>query len=425
MPWIGVTSAFVTVAVGVMIRAAGGQLGAGFPPFTMYWGPQVYSLGTLLLAVAVSATAVAVAPVMVSRIRSPVAFAAWLYALTLALGLAVNVVHGGSRGWYAAFAIGRGGSVEGRYEYLPGLPWLRHGVGYYIGHFSSLLPHLPVHVQGNPPGPLVALHLLAVASPTALATLCIATGALVAPLAYDLGRKLGTEQRGRVAGTLTAASPSVLLFGVTSADYVFAALGVAVACLFIRRHPAAVAAGAGLAALATFCSWVLFAIPAWAALVAWQRDGWRSALRITLFTVLAVAVFNGALAAAYGYDPLATVRATVAASSSEPIHAVRSYAYWIFGSPTAWAIMLGPATTWFALRGLADRDGVAIATFAIVSTAAILGLTRGETERIWLPFVPLACVSAAEMLSSRKLRPLLLALVSQALAVEVLFFTVW
>jgi 4-amino-4-deoxy-L-arabinose transferase-like glycosyltransferase len=62
----------------------------------------------------------------------------------------------------------------------------------------------------------------------------LGVGALSAPLAYDLGRTLGGDPRGRTAGLLTAFTPSLLLFGVTSADYAFAAIGMGVACLLAR-----------------------------------------------------------------------------------------------------------------------------------------------------------------------------------------------
>jgi hypothetical protein len=217
----------------------------------------------------------------------------------------------------------------------------------------------------------------------------------------------------------------MLLFGVTSADYAFAALGMVAACLLVRRSTVALLAGACVAAFATFFSWLLFAIPAWAVLVALRRDGWRAGARVSLATAVAIAALNAALAIAFGYDPIGAAQATAHASAIEPIHAVRSYNFWVFGSATAWALMLGPAIAWFALRALSALDHAAIAVWAIVAAASLLGLTRGETERIWLPFVPLACVAAAAALPTRRLRPILLSLALQALGVELLFFTVW
>ena len=53
------------------------------------------------------------------------------------------------------------------------------------------------------------------------------------------------------------------------------------------------------------------------------------------------------------------------------------------------------------------------------------GYTKAETERIWLFLVPLACVAAAPVLAGRRIAPVLALLAAQALAVEVLFATVW
>ena len=57
--------------------------------------------------------------------------------------------------------------------------------------------------------------------------------------------------------------------------------------------------------------------------------------------------------------------------------------------------------------------------------AAVVGFTKAETERIWLFLVPLACVAAAPQLPTRRLTAVLRALGAQALAVELLFQTIW
>jgi hypothetical protein len=97
----------------------------------------------------------------------------------------------------------------------------------------------------------------------------------------------------------------------------------------------------------------------------------------------------------------------------------------VFGSLTAWAVMLGLPIMWFALRALSVGEPAAIAVAATVAVAALLGTTAGETERIWLPFAPLACVAAAAAVPAGRLRPILLLLTFQAMLVELLFFTVW
>jgi hypothetical protein len=283
---------------------------------------------------------------------------------------------------------------------------------------------MTTHVKGNPPGPLIALHLLGIDTPGALASVCIGVGALTAPLAYDLGRVLGGEHRGRLAGVLTAFSPAMLLFGVTSADYVFATLGLVGACLLARRGTVALLAGSLALAVASFFSWLLLAIGAWAAILALGRLGLRRAAAICVAVGLAVVGFNAVLAVGYGYNPFAALRAT-AHAYQRGIAVTRPYSFWVFGSPAAWAVMLGLPITWLALRSTSRGDPAAVALFALVLASSMLGLTKAETERIWLPFVPLACVAAAAAMSPLRLRPLLGALAAQALLVEALFFTVW
>jgi methylthioxylose transferase len=154
------------------------------------------------------------------------------------------------------------------------------------------------------------------------------------------------------------------------------------------------------------------------------RDGRRRAMQLAAGCAVAVAGLNGALAAWTGYDPVGALRSTEAVYRNS-LASVRPYAFWAFGSPTAWLVMLGLPTAWLVLRSLSRRDPAALALGAVVMAAAVLGFTKAETERIWLPFVPLACVAAAASIDLRKVRPLLVALAAQALAVELLFYTIW
>jgi hypothetical protein len=423
----GVGAAGLVVAVGLALHFGGVQLGVPLPPFNMSWRPIASELW-LALAVVVLGAGVVCAPWLLERVRSPWAFACGVYVLALALGLALNAARIGPAGWSKVFLHGPHGSFESAFEYLLALGVMKLGVAHYLRHFAALLPLTTTHVKGNPPGPLIALHLLGIGSAAGLAWLCILVGSLCAPLAYDLGRVLGDERRGRVAGVLTAFSPCMLLFGVTSADYVFATMGVAVACLLVRPGTRWLIAGSIAAALASFFSWLLLAIPAWAAAVAARRMGWRRAALVCLACFVAVAVWNGILWVAYGYDPFSAFAAT----HRFYVHGVateRPYAFWLFGSPAAWGAMLGLPVLWLSLRALAVRDDAALATWALVLVAALLGFTKAETERVWLPFVPLACVAAAAALPARfsrvGFRALLGALVAQGLVVEVLFFTTW
>ena len=422
LPHAGMVAIAAVVIAGLSIKLHGEDLGTPLPPFLMAWRPAVDPL--VVVSLAVLCGSVLTAPVLVARVRSRIGFAAGLYWLALVLGLSHNLARAGTGGWWTVFATGSHGSFEGSFEYLPVLPLLSRGTGYYLSHFASLFPYLTTHVKGNPPGPVIALHLLGVAGPSALAAVCIGVGALSAPLAYDLGRVLGGEERGRVAGVLTAFSPAILLFGVTSVDYVFTTLGLVAACLLVRHGVAALITGSIAVALASFFSWLLLAIGAWAAILALPRAGARRAAAICLAVGLAVIAFNAVLAVAYGYNPFGALRAT-AHAYHHGVASMRPYAFWVLGSPVAWGVATGLPISWLALRALSVQDSTAVAICALVAVASLLGFTKAETERIWLPFVPLACVAAAMATRPLSLRPILGVLGAQALLVEVLFFTVW
>jgi methylthioxylose transferase len=416
--------AFAVVVCGLIVRASTGGLGVATPPFVMHAGVAADALG-LVAAVAAGAAMVALGPRLLRAPRAPGAFALAAFALALALGLAVNAARHGTRGWSAIFDLGPGGSFEAKNEALAGLPALRYGAGFLLDRFAELVPSLPVNVAGHPPGQMLLVDWLGIDSAGGLAALCVAAAAAVAPLSYALGRTLGLgERRARTGALLTAASPALVLFGVTSADALFAALGTATACLLAARAPWARALGALALAVAAFASWALLAVGAWAAVLAWRRDGWRPALALAAGCAAVVIAFNLVLAAATGYDPIGTLRATEAYYRGG-VSAVRPWWFWVLGSPVAFALMLGLPTAWAWLTAIERRVDAALAIGAVVAVAALLGFTKGEVERIWLPFVPLACVAAAAALPDALLRPALAALVAQALALELLFDTIW
>jgi hypothetical protein len=348
-----------------------------------------------------------------------------LFGLALSLALALAAGRRGPRAWSHVFELGPGGSFEAKNEYLPGLPALDHGVWFFLDRFAELVPSMPVNVGGHPPGLMLGIHALGLDTPGKLAALCIGAAAACAPLAYALARSLlADERRARVAGLLVAASPVLLLFGATSADAVYAGAGLIAANGLVARGRATRVAGTVAFALATLGTWALLAIGAWAAVLAWRRDGFSAGVRLAAACAVAVAVVNGGLALAYGYDPIGTLRATEALYRNS-VASVRPYWFWALGSPVAWGLMLGAPIAAAGLVAAARGRPEAVALAAVLAIAALLGFTKAETERIWRPFAPLACVAAAAVLPTARLRAVLAVLAVQALSVELLFDTVW
>ncbi|MGH2716665.1 MAG: hypothetical protein ACRDM7_22815, partial [Thermoleophilaceae bacterium] len=349
--------------------------------------------------------------------------APWQFALAaLGLGLALRLALGSARegvgGLYAVYELG---NHEADSEYLPALPALGFGTRFFLDTFAEVGTSLPVHAIGHPPGLLVLMHWLGIDGAAAMAALTIGAGALSIPLAYLLARVVLDERRARLATLLYVFAPSAVLYGATSADALFGTLGLLAAVPLAARRTAA---GGGALAFAGFFSYANLAVGAWAALLAWQRAGLRQAVALAAACGVALIAFYAALHVATGYDPIGVLEATESVYR-EGIASRRPYEFWVFGSPTAFLVALGLPIAWLTLRSAAAGDPAARALVAVLVIAAVLGFTKAETERIYLFLVPLACVAAAGVLAERRLPLVLCALAAQALAVELLLYTVW
>ena len=407
-----------TVALGALARAGGDHLGAPLAPFFATLRPRA---GALALPVAALLGGGAlVAPRLRARSLSPPAFAALAFALALTLRLALAAATGGAHSWWSVFA----GDSEAQREYLPALPALSVGLHAFLDRFAEVAPSLPTHPSGHPPGLLVALHLLRIDTARGLAAFAIGTGALAAPLTYALGRSLLSEESARTAALLFVFAPSSLLYGATSADALYATLGVAAAAALLARRRLLGVLGPPALAVASFFSAALLGAGLWAVLVLGSRGQLRRAATTAAAVALCVAGLYAALYAATGFDPVGTLHSLDAAYRIG-IAGARPYAFWVVGSPAAFLVALGLPVAWLALRAIAARDAAATALAAVVVASALLGFTKAETERIWLFLVPFACIAAARVLDRRRLGPVLLALAAQALAVQLLLFTIW
>jgi len=411
-----------TLVWGLGVEAGGTQLGTPNPPFNYRWLPRA-ELGWAVAAGALLVVAVAAGPALLARPRAPLAVGALLAALALLVRLAVAAARHGPEGWYRVFDGEL--SFEAANEYLPALPAARLGLDFLLDRFAELVPALPVHAAGHPPGMLVVLQVLGIDTPEGMAALCIAVGALVAPLTYALGRSLLRDERAaRIAGLLAVLSPSLVLHGAVSADAVFATLGALAAALLLARPAALRALGALALAVASMFSWALLAVAAFAALAAWARDGLRAAVVLGAACGVALVALHGLLALAVGWDPIGTVRETEAVYRLG-IASVRPYWFWVLGSPVAAFVALGLPIAGYALRALWVRRPAAVALAVVVLVASVAGFTKAEVERIWMPFVPLACVAAASVLPAGRLVWVAGLLALQALATELLFDTLW
>jgi hypothetical protein len=105
------------------------------------------------------------------------------------------------------------------------------------------------------------------------------------------------------------------------------------------------------------------------------------------------------------------------------IAARRPYGFFLVNNLAAFAVVLGPAIA-VALTRLRDRRLWVLVGVSLVAVAAadLSGLSKGEVERIWLPFVPWVAVAAAALENSRRWLALQ---AGAAIAIGVVVITPW
>ena len=276
--------AVATVAVGLWRDGHGTQLGVPHPPFIGAYGIRA----TWWLIPTVPAFVAAVALVRpVLKLRG-VRFALSIFVGTLILRVLLGAVRQGTFGWHDMFDVLPRG--EGKNEYLPSLAAFDYGARFFLDRFSELVPALPVHSAGHPPGLLLVMHYAHIDTANRLAWFCILVGALLG--AADLRARRGacsTSRVARIAGVLAALSPAMLHFGATSADAVYLTLGL-LAAIGLLRKPWL---GAAILAVVTLFAWSLLAVAAWAAILVLLRDGFKAALKLSIACAVATIAFQG------------------------------------------------------------------------------------------------------------------------------------
>lgn len=383
-------------------------------------GPRVIPAAALAIA------AVAVAPRLAARLRWRwLLFATWLAAIAWAILLALA---DGPSGISHPLATGD--------EYLPNLKHV-HGLGGYLSGFIAHINHPPAgqfawsdHVAGGPPGTLLAFALLArigLAAPIWAALLVIIVGAAAAPAAIVAVRCIDSEESARRAAPFLAFAP-IAIWIATSADALFlglSAIGIAflaVAAKATGRRSDAIALTGGLTlGVALYCSYGV--VPLGAVAVAVVVCAKR--IRPLIVGAIGVAVVAAAFAS-FGFwwwSGLAATRIRYA----EGLARLRPYDYFLLADLAAFAISVGPA----AIAGLASMRRRSrlwwLVGGALVAVAGfdLSGLSKGEVERIWLPFAIWMLVATAMLAGRRWARFWLATQLVTALVLQVALVTNW
>ncbi|WP_372791704.1 hypothetical protein [Paraconexibacter sp.] len=323
--------------------------------------------------------------------------------------------------WTVALALTDGpdalsAPLETRYEYLAAVDRVGSPTA-FLSSFTDVLATYPTHVKGHPPGLVLALagmDGIGLGGGGWAAALVLLGGALMVPAALVAQRALGGEQAARATAPFLVLLPGAVWLG-TSADGLFAGVAAVGIALFtvaatargtptdpthgrrvaVRADVLALAAGVVLG-LALHLSYGIAPLGAVVIAVAVACRAWRA----TVVAGLGVgAVALGFVAAGFWwFDGLAATRELYFAG----VASRRPYLEFLLIDLAAFALVVGPAAA-VGLARLRDRGTWILCGGALValSSAALSGLSRGETERIWLPFAPWIVLATCALRGSR------------------------
>ncbi len=407
-----------------------------FPPLHAKWDPR-WGPGTI--------ASVLVAGVTLVYARRFAAEASWgrLLLGAYALGAAWMVSLATVDGW-----DGIGVILQSGYEYLRTARTITSWgdvstmLHEYVARIDYDNPaHWSVHLSGHPPGAVlffVLLVALGLGGGLAAGSVVIALAATTPVAVLITLRTLGAESSARSAAPFLVVGPAAIWMAV-SADAMFAAVAAwGLTCLAVAatRSKSRATALWGLLAglLLGFCVLMSYGLPVLGVLALGVLVAARSFRPLPWAVAAAAAVVIAFAAAGFSWwEAFPALRERYYRGVSK----VRPSSYWLWGNLAALSFSAGPVVGTAAAQALSrvkgtwprrshERTGVVLTVAAVITIALVdlSGLSRGEVERIWLPFVPWLLVGTA-LLPERWRRIGLPLQVVLALVVQHLLFTGW
>ncbi len=392
----------VAVLVGTAIQHRHHSLFVGWPPVFAQWEPHVGPGTPAALAVAVAV--VAYGPALAAQLPwRALLLTVWGTAMAWTFSLAL--VDGWQRGIAGRLTTTNEYlTVIGRFHDIPAT--LRDFTHHILSHSPA---PWPAHIAGHPPAATVTFVLLdriGLGGGAWAGVWCITVGATAGAAVLVTVRVLAGEQLARRAAPFLVLAPAAVWMG-TSADGYFAAVAAwAVAFLALavtghRPRPAGLAAGL-LLGLTAYLSYglTLFAVIAGAALLLGHRR-----LRPLPYVVAGLAVVP-VVFTLLGFNWWEAYRLLIT-RYYEGVGGTRPYGYWVWANLACTVLIVGPATVAGlrqagtapvrpqlpdlrgGLRTPAPQPRLALLVFAALLAlllADLSGMSKAETERIWLPF---------------------------------------
>ena len=430
-----------SAVVGRILLDRGFQLVLPSPPLVAFWAPHV-GWGTPLAVLCV---------LLGLRIQGAAAVLPWGrlllagWLLNLAWMCSLTLIDGFRTGWVDVLLNPN--------EYLHDLPRI-DDPGTFMSTFAHFVAFGPgvdganvwtTHVAAHPPLATLlfwALDRIGLDGGFWAGALCILVASAASIAMPVVLRELGAEASARRAAAFVALFPGAVWMAV-SADGLFAGValsGLALVCLGAnRRRPLASLAGGLLLGATLYLSYGLVLIGL-TVLVAFALTVRRRGLGPTLLPWLAATVGVIAVAAvhvALGFDWLAGL-AQLRVRYYQGIASQRPYAYFIWANFAAWLISCSPLLAVGIIRAVTvvsrwrredwsqDRVVALVALSGLLAALAadISGMSKAETERIWLAFGVVTYTSLA-LLRGRQARVALAGAAACALLVNHLLATGW
>ncbi|WP_371657717.1 hypothetical protein [Streptomyces sp. NBC_00280] len=430
-----------TAAVlGTAIQNRYGTLRVSWPPLYGHWEPHV-GPGTPA-AIVVALAVVAYGPLLAARLP-------WRALLVTACGTATAWTFSLALvdGWQRGIAL----RLTTKYEYLQVIDPVNRfddipaALRDFTHHILIRSPDAwPAHVAGHPPGATLTFVLLdrvGLGGGAWAGVWCITVGATAAVAVLVTVRALCGEALARRAAPFLVLAPAAVWMG-TSADGYFAAVAawaVAFLALAVTGHrPRSTGLASGLLfGLTTYLSYglTLFALIAGAVVLLGSRR-----LRPLPYVLAGLVVVPAAFTFA-GFNWWEAYHLLVT-RYYQGAGGVRPYGYWVWANLACTVLVVGPATVAGLRRaGAASvREGfrgrlrtavdapesrlafLVFAALLALLTADLSGMSKAETERIWLPFA-LWLLPACAMLT--RPRAWLTAQAALALLLNHLLLTGW
>lgn len=411
----------VAAVVGRVLLASGTGIFLPFPPLLAEWLPHV-GPGTPM-AVVVAMLVVTRGPDLADRLAWRQLLAAG-YATAAAWTMALALVDGWQRG-----VVERLTSSQEYLHDVPRVPDAGEMLRTFADHILTDRPGFwTTHVGAHPPGALLTfvwLDRLGLGGGGPAGLFVMLVGA-AAPVAVAVAvRALGAEDLARGALPFGVLLPGAVWVGV-SADGMFAgvlAWGVALLAIGAAgRGPRADLAALAAGVLLGWCLYLSYGLVLGGllalAVLAVTRNV-RAGLLAAVGTLAVVCAFT--VSGFWWFTGFERVQVIYAAS----IAATRPYAYFVWANLAAVLFVLGPAVVAAARRAISLPTGVALlagAGLAAILLADVSGMSKGEVERIWLPFAVWLTIPCALL---PRARFWLAAQAGLALAVNHLLLTVW